>query len=80
MNKIILGDAAKILGKLATNSIDLTVCSPPFDDLYKLGDFDFETIQPNSFTGLPSQKGVSAGTFRTVAGTAPNPAPVPPTR
>jgi site-specific DNA-methyltransferase (adenine-specific) len=46
LNKIILGDCAKILKTFPDNCIDLTVTSPPYDNLrtYKGYVFDFETI------------------------------------
>ena len=33
INKILCGDAVEILKKLENNSIDLTVTSPPYDNL-----------------------------------------------
>jgi DNA modification methylase len=46
MNKIICGDSAEILKTLEPDSIDLTVTSPPYDNLrtYNGYTFDFETI------------------------------------
>lgn len=46
MNDIICGDSAIELKKLESNSIDLVVTSPPYDDLrnYEGYDFDFFTI------------------------------------
>src|SRR5271165_639315 len=45
-SQLILGDAATELKKLLASSIDLTVTSPPYDNLrnYNGYDFDFETI------------------------------------
>ena len=45
MNQIIHGDSAVELKKLITESVDLTVTSPPYDNLrnYKGYSFDFET-------------------------------------
>jgi site-specific DNA-methyltransferase (adenine-specific) len=41
-----LGDSAKRLSEIATDSVDLTVTSPPYDNLrsYKGFEFDFETV------------------------------------
>lgn len=46
MNKIICGDSAEVLKTLDAASIDLTVTSPPYDNLrtYNGYVFDFETI------------------------------------
>lgn len=46
INKIICGDAKEILKKLDSNSIDLTVTSPPYDELrnYEGYNFDFKGI------------------------------------
>ena len=46
MNQIILGDRAVELKKLITESVDLTVTSPPYDNIrqYRGDSFDFETI------------------------------------
>lgn len=50
-NKCILGDSAIELKKLESNSIDLTVTSPPYDTLRQYGgySFDFETIAKELF-------------------------------
>lgn len=44
--RLILGDSAQMLGTLDADSIDLTVTSPPYDNLrtYNGFAFDFETI------------------------------------
>lgn len=44
--KLMLGDSAKRLTEISANSIDLTVTSPPYDNLrsYKGFSFDFETV------------------------------------
>lgn len=46
MNKIIQGECVGIMKTFLENSIDLTVTSPPYDDLrnYKGYSFDFENI------------------------------------
>jgi len=46
INKIHQGDSAVLLKQIDDNSIDLTVTSPPYDNLrdYKGYSFDFETI------------------------------------
>jgi len=51
MNQIIHGDSAVELKKLITESVDLTVTSPPYDNLrdYKGYSFDFETIARELF-------------------------------
>ena len=51
MSKIIHGDSAEVLKQLPNNSIDLTVTSPPYDDLrsYNGFSFDFETIANELF-------------------------------
>lgn len=48
---IINGDSAKVLTTFADNSIDLTVTSPPYDNLrtYNGYSFDFETIARELF-------------------------------
>jgi len=45
-NKIYQGDSAELLKQIDDNSIDLTVTSPPYDNLrdYKGYSFDFKTI------------------------------------
>jgi len=50
-NKIIQGDSAIELKKLSDNIIDLTVTSPPYDNLrdYDGYSFDFETIAKELF-------------------------------
>ncbi len=44
--KLLLGDSATRLSEIPANSIDLTVTSPPYDNLrnYKGFEFDFETV------------------------------------
>ncbi len=44
--RLITGDSAEKLKELASNSVDLTVTSPPYDNLriYNGYGFDFETI------------------------------------
>lgn len=44
--ELLQGDSAKLLKTISTETIDLTVTSPPYDNLrdYKGYDFDFETI------------------------------------
>jgi DNA modification methylase len=37
LNKIYLGDSAKLLEQLEDNSVDLIITSPPYDDLRKYG-------------------------------------------
>ena len=46
INQIYQGDSAILLKQIDDNSIDLTVTSPPYDNLrdYKGYSFDFETI------------------------------------
>ena len=46
MNKLFCGDCVEIMDKMPPDSIDLTVTSPPYDDLrtYKGYTFDFESI------------------------------------
>lgn len=46
MATLMLGDSAKRLADIASDSVDLTVTSPPYDDLrtYKGFVFDFETV------------------------------------
>jgi len=46
VNKIICGDSAVELQKLDAESVDLTVTSPPYDNLrtYNGYTFDFEAI------------------------------------
>ena len=39
MGKIICGEASKVLGDLEDNSVDLTVTSPPYDNLRKYNGF-----------------------------------------
>ena len=45
-NKVYQGDSAKLMKEIPNNFIDLTVTSPPYDNLreYKGYSFDFETI------------------------------------
>lgn len=45
-NKIYVGDSAVVLKSFPSDSIDLTVTSPPYDNLRKYNGyvFDFETI------------------------------------
>jgi len=51
MNKIIQGDCLEVMKTLEDNSIDLTVTSPPYDNLrdYKGYSFDFEGIAKELF-------------------------------
>lgn len=51
LNKIICGDATVIMKKFPENSIDLTVTSPPYDELrnYNGYIFDFENIAKNLY-------------------------------
>ena len=51
LNKIICGDAVRIMQQMPENSIDLTVTSPPYDELrnYNGYIFDFEGIARNLF-------------------------------
>jgi DNA modification methylase len=51
MNKLICGDSAVELKKLITESVDLTVTSPPYDNIrqYSGYSFDFETIARELF-------------------------------
>ena len=46
INKVICGDCVEVMKDLPSNSIDLTVTSPPYDNLrdYKGYTFDFESI------------------------------------
>ena len=46
MNDLICGDNVEILKGLDINSIDLTVTSPPYDDIrnYNGYSFDFESL------------------------------------
>lgn len=46
INKVYQGDSAKLMNEIPDNFIDLTVTSPPYDNLrdYKGYSFDFETI------------------------------------
>lgn len=50
-NKVICGDSAKVLKELPDEVIDLTVTSPPYDDLrdYEGYNFDFESIAKELF-------------------------------
>ena len=41
MEKLICGDAAEELKKLESGSVDLTVTSPPYDNLRKYNGFTF---------------------------------------
>ena len=51
LNQIILGDCLEVMRGMADNSVDLTVTSPPYDDLRKYGgySFDFENIAKELF-------------------------------
>jgi len=51
MDEIIVGDCAEVLKTFAEGSIDLTVTSPPYDNLrnYNGYSFDFETIAKELF-------------------------------
>ncbi|KKU49599.1 MAG: methylase protein [Parcubacteria group bacterium GW2011_GWA1_47_10] len=51
LNKIIYGDAVEVMKQMPDNSIDLTVTSPPYDELrnYKGYNFDFENISKQLF-------------------------------
>lgn len=51
INKIICGDCIEIMQKMPEESIDLTVTSPPYDELrnYNGYHFDFEGIAKNLF-------------------------------
>ena len=51
LNKIICGDATVIMKKFPENSVDLTVTSPPYDELrnYNGYIFDFESIAKNLY-------------------------------
>lgn len=42
MNKIILGDCLEVMRGMADGCIDLTVTSPPYDDLRTYGGYSFE--------------------------------------
>ena len=50
MNECICGDSAQVLKTLTDDYIDLTVTSPPYDNLrnYNGYSFDFETIAKES--------------------------------
>lgn len=51
LNKIICGDAVDVMKTFPSNSIDLVVTSPPYDELrnYKGYDFDFEGVAKGLF-------------------------------
>ena len=51
LNKIICGDAVEVMRTFPSNSIDLVVTSPPYDELrnYKGYNFDFEGIARGLF-------------------------------
>ena len=51
MNKIICGDCLEVMKTMPTNSVDLTVTSPPYDNLrdYNGYTFDFEGIAKELF-------------------------------
>jgi site-specific DNA-methyltransferase (adenine-specific) len=51
INKVYQGDSAKLMKKLPNDFIDLTVTSPPYDNLrdYNGYSFDFETIAKELF-------------------------------
>ncbi len=51
INKIIYGDAVEVMKNIGTESIDLVVTSPPYDNLRKYNDyvFDFENIAKGLF-------------------------------
>jgi len=51
MNKIIQGDCLEVMKKIGDNSIDLTVTSPPYDNLrdYNGYTFDFKNIAKELF-------------------------------
>jgi len=51
MNKIYCGDCVKLMKELEDNTIDLTVTSPPYDNLrnYNGYSFDFESIAKELF-------------------------------
>jgi DNA modification methylase len=59
MNEVIHGDCVEIMGTMADESIDLTVTSPPYDNLraYKGYTFDFESIADELFR-ITKQGGV----------------------
>ncbi|MET3658464.1 DNA-methyltransferase [Sporosarcina psychrophila] len=46
INKVITGDNVELMGELAEGSVDLTVTSPPYDDLRKYNgySFNFEVV------------------------------------
>ena len=47
-NKIINGDSEKIIASMPTNSIDLTVTSPPYDDIRDYNGYNFNDIVLNN--------------------------------
>lgn len=51
VNQVYQGDSAELMKKLPDNFIDLTVTSPPYDNLrdYNGFKFDFETIAKELF-------------------------------
>ena len=59
MNKVIHGDCLEVMATFPDNYIDLTVTSPPYDNLrdYKGYDFDFEGIA-NQLYRITKQGGV----------------------
>jgi site-specific DNA-methyltransferase (adenine-specific) len=59
LNKIIQGDCLEVMRGMADNSVDLTVTSPPYDNLrdYKGYSFDFEGIAEQLFR-ITKQGGV----------------------
>ena len=61
-----LGDSAEVLRTLPSESVDLTVTSPPYDNLrtYNGYSFDFETIARELWR-LTKPGGVVVGTFPT---------------
>jgi len=45
MNSIICGDNRKVLNKIKSNSIHLTVTSPPYDKMRNYGDGDWDIVE-----------------------------------
>ena len=52
INKLINADCVETMGKWESDVIDLTVTSPPYDELrdYKGYDFDFRTVAKELFS------------------------------
>jgi DNA modification methylase len=47
INKVINGDSSKVMKKIPSNSIDLTVTSPPYDNIRDYNGYNFSDISSN---------------------------------